>query len=141
MAQPAAVFTFRDAQERLLAQVRTRMGNGELTERALARRLGISQPHINNVLRGRRNLSPELADLILKFLHYSLIDLHHDVEVQTRVTETAAAANYVMVEVLKHRIGPGQNWSVLRDDESRYYAPCALGGVPEYSVIGRLARD
>jgi transcriptional regulator with XRE-family HTH domain len=140
MAQPAAVFTFRDAQERLLAQVRTRMRNGELTERALARRLGVSQSHINNVLRGRRNLSHELADSILKFLHYSLLDLHHDIEVHSRFSETTAGTSFV-VEVLKHRIGPGQNWSTVRDGEFRYHTPCVLNEVPEYAVIGRLARD
>src|SRR5258708_11729232 len=141
MGQPTAVFTFRDAQERLLAQVRSRMRNGEMTERALARRLGVSQSHINNVLRGRRNLSPELADSILKFLHYSLSDLHHDVEVQTHLSDPAASATSFAVEVLKYRIGPGQNWSTLRDGTCRYHAPCALNGVPAYAVIGRLVRD
>src|SRR5260370_16450130 len=137
MAQPAAVFTFRDAEERLVAQVRTRMRNGELTERALARRLGVSQSHINNVLRGRRNLSHELADSILKFLHYSLLDLHHDIEVHSRFSETTAGTSFV-VEVLKHRIGPGQNWSTARHGEFRYHTPCVLTEPPDYSVFRRL---
>src|SRR5260370_9737608 len=122
MAQPAAVFTFRDAQERLLAQVRTRMRNGELTERALARRLGVSQPHINNVLRGRRNLSHELADSVLKFLNYSLLDLHHALEVQSHLNDRAHAGASVKIEVLKYHIAPAQTWSTLRDRGSRYRA-------------------
>jgi transcriptional regulator with XRE-family HTH domain len=141
MAQPAAPLTFRSAHDRLLAQLRTRLRNGELTERALARRLGVSQSHINNVLRGRRNLSHELADSILKFLHYSLLDLHHDLEVQSHLSERVPAGALVEIEVLKYRIGPGQTWSTLRDGGSRYRAPCAMSGVSQCAVLGRLAPD
>jgi transcriptional regulator with XRE-family HTH domain len=141
MAQPPDALTFRTAQDRLLAQLRTRLRNGELTERALARRLGVSQSHINNVLRGRRNLSHELADSILNFLHYSLLDLRHDLEAQSHLSERVPAGALVDIEVLKYRIGPGQNWSTLRDGGSRYRAPCALNGVPQCAVLGRLARD
>jgi len=141
MAQPAVPLTFRSAQDRLLAQLRARLHNGELTERALARRLGVSQPHINNVLRGRRNLSHELADSVLKFLNYSLLDLHHALEVQSHLNERAHAGASVEIEVLKYHIGPGQSWSTLRDGGSRYRAPCAIGGVPQCGVFGRLGPD
>src|SRR5436190_12960502 len=137
----ADVLTFRSAQQRLLAQLRTRLRNGELTERALARRLGISQSHINNVLRGRRNLSHELADSVLKFLHYSILDLHQELDVQSHLSERVPAGAHVEIEVLKHRIGPGQNWSTIRDGGSRYRAPCALNGIPQCAVLGRLAPD
>ncbi|MGP8243509.1 MAG: helix-turn-helix domain-containing protein, partial [Bryobacteraceae bacterium] len=49
--------------------------NGELTERALARATGVSQPHIHNVLKGRRELSVEMADAILEALHLDAHDL------------------------------------------------------------------
>jgi plasmid maintenance system antidote protein VapI len=52
--------TFQDAQQRLLAYVRDRIHNGELTERGFARMIGISQPHVHNVLKGVRNLSIEI---------------------------------------------------------------------------------
>jgi transcriptional regulator with XRE-family HTH domain len=141
MAQAEDALTFRSAQERLLAQIRTRMRNGELTERALARRLGVSQSHINNVLRGRRNLSQELADGILNFLHYSLLDLHYDIEVQSHLSGRVPSGARVEIEVLKYRIGPGQSWSTLRDGGTHYRAPCALHVVPQCAVLGRLARD
>ena len=60
--------TFQDAQLRLLAYVRSQIRNGELTERGFARLIGISQPHVHNVLKGVRNLSPEFFDLALKYL-------------------------------------------------------------------------
>ena len=60
--------TFQDAQLKLLAQVRDRIRNGELTERGFARLIGVSQPHVHNVLKGARKLSPQIFDLILKYL-------------------------------------------------------------------------
>jgi plasmid maintenance system antidote protein VapI len=49
--------------------------NGELTERALARTTGVSQPHIHNALKGKRQLSVEMADVILIALHLDAYDL------------------------------------------------------------------
>jgi hypothetical protein len=60
--------TFRQAQLKLLAYVVDRIHNGELTERGFARHIGISQPHAHNVLKGARNLSPEIFDSILNYL-------------------------------------------------------------------------
>src|SRR5579859_510556 len=108
MPEAANRFTFRSAHARLLAQVRTRMQNGELTERALARRLGVSQSHINNVLRGRRNLSQELADSILKVLKYSLWDLQHELDASVCVGDCAAMVGRMEIVVLKNSIGGGQ---------------------------------
>ena len=57
--------TYQDAQAKLLAYVRDRIHNGEFTERGLARLIGISQPHVHNVLKGVRNLSAEILESIL----------------------------------------------------------------------------
>ena len=67
--------TFQDARLSLLAYVRDQVRNGELTERGFARLIGISQPHAHNVLKGVRTLSPEIFDLMLNYLHLSLLDL------------------------------------------------------------------
>jgi transcriptional regulator with XRE-family HTH domain len=65
--------------EDLLVRLRTllveRVRNGELTERGLARRIGISQAHMHNVLKGVRILTPEVADLILLEIQMSASDL------------------------------------------------------------------
>ena len=66
---------FDQLQSRLIAVLRARLQNGELTERRLARLTGISQPHVHNVLKGVRVLSPEIADQILRRLRISLLDL------------------------------------------------------------------
>ncbi len=66
---------FGTLQRRLLARVKNRVQNGELTERGLARMTGISQPHIHHILKGVRGLSFENADRILLHLNMSVTDL------------------------------------------------------------------
>ncbi len=67
--------TFLKLRERLTAGLRERVQRGEMTERGLARRAGISQPHMHNVLKGKRTLSPEMADKLIANLGIDLLDL------------------------------------------------------------------
>lgn len=46
-----------------------------MTERGIARITGVSQPHIHNVLKGKRLLSTVTADAILRELRLDLLDL------------------------------------------------------------------
>jgi plasmid maintenance system antidote protein VapI len=48
--------------------------SGEATERGLARLTGVSQPHMHNVLKGKRLLSLEMADQVVAQLHLDLLD-------------------------------------------------------------------
>lgn len=67
--------TFALIQNRLLEMLRQRLRNGDFTERGLARVVGISQPHIHNVLKGVRVLSPDLGDQVISGLDLSLMEL------------------------------------------------------------------
>ena len=66
---------FQLLHTRLLALLRARVRNGEITERALARITGVSQPHLHNALKGARLLSTAMADQILARLRIDLVDL------------------------------------------------------------------
>jgi transcriptional regulator with XRE-family HTH domain len=66
---------FQELERRFLEHVRDRIRSGELTERRLARMAGISQPHVHNVLKGKRVFSPRMADTLLHVLHLDLLDL------------------------------------------------------------------
>lgn len=66
---------FWELERRLLADIRERVRRGDLTERGLARLAGVSQPHIHNVLKGKRDLSIDTADAILSALGIDLADL------------------------------------------------------------------
>lgn len=66
---------FQELHLRLVAHLRDRVHSGELSERGLARLTGVSQPHIHNVLKGKRSFSTEISDIILFFLKLDLLDL------------------------------------------------------------------
>ncbi len=66
---------FADLFDLLLRHLRRMIRNGALTERGLARRVGISQSHIHNVLNGVRVLTANTADRILEGLELSVVDL------------------------------------------------------------------
>jgi transcriptional regulator with XRE-family HTH domain len=66
---------FQELHRRLVLLLLERVRNGEMTERGLARVTGISQPHIHNVLKGKRLLSKDTADAILVELHLDVLDL------------------------------------------------------------------
>jgi transcriptional regulator with XRE-family HTH domain len=67
--------TFLDLQQRLLDHLRRRVQSGEATERGLARQARLSQPHLHNVLKGKRLLSVDMADQILRNLDLDVLDL------------------------------------------------------------------
>jgi hypothetical protein len=67
--------TFGDLQQRFVALLRKRVRNGELTERGLARMVGVSQPHMHNVLHGKRTFSMETTDDIMRQLRMDVLDL------------------------------------------------------------------
>lgn len=67
--------TFQEFYRRLILHIQERVRSGQLTERALARLTGISQPHIHNVLKGKRIFSAPVADQILHALKLDLLDL------------------------------------------------------------------
>ena len=66
---------FQELERRFVEHLRDRIRSGELTERRLARMAGISQPHVHNVLKGKRVFSPHMADRLLHVLHLDLLDL------------------------------------------------------------------
>ena len=76
---------FHELRQRLTGYLCERVRSGEVTERGLARITGISQPHIHNVLKGKRLLSPEGADIVLQQLHMDVLDLLEPEEVAARL--------------------------------------------------------
>ncbi|HZT31991.1 MAG TPA: helix-turn-helix domain-containing protein [Bryobacteraceae bacterium] len=66
---------FRTARLRLVERINHLVHSGQLTERRLARLTGVSQPHIHNILKGIRTLTPDVADLVLEHLDLDLLDL------------------------------------------------------------------
>ena len=68
----SGAITFARLEMRLLEHLRDMIRQGEITERSLGKITGISQPHLHNVLKGKRLLSTEKADRILSYLRLDL---------------------------------------------------------------------
>lgn len=121
--------TFALIQKRLLELLRYRLRNGDFTERGLGRVVGISQPHIHNVLKGVRVLSPDLSDMLITGLDLSLVELLGAEELaDALLSKQARRQGAQAVPVLPGRIGPEDpfpawrtvaEWVVARDPEIR----------------------
>ena len=66
---------FDHLRKLLVEFLRKKIRNGEWTERSLAKQADISQPHLHNVLKGVRVLSPEMADRLLETVGLTVRDL------------------------------------------------------------------
>lgn len=93
--------TFRAIHVRLLAFVNARIHDGEFSERSLARRLGVSQPQLHNVLKGARKLQVELADALLTEFRISVLDL---LTKEERALEGAVPENLLFSETGRLRL-------------------------------------
>jgi transcriptional regulator with XRE-family HTH domain len=76
---------FAEFHSRLVVYLRDRVRSGDLTERGLARMTGISQPHIHNVLKGKKFFSLDVCDTILSELNLDLLDLLHPAELKRQI--------------------------------------------------------
>jgi hypothetical protein len=112
---------FSDLNEILVSEVRLRVKNGEFTERGLAKLTGLSQPHLHNVLKGARRMSPSMSDLLLRFLHRSVLDLVGPDRMRDylRIPDIAAAS-YAFLPVLNGLLGPGHPWPTSLSSVERF---------------------
>ncbi len=127
---------FETLQARLLAVLRMRVRTGEITERRLARLTGFSQPHIHNVLKGRRVLSVELADEILRRLRITVADLMAPAEAGLERFDREATA-----PVLEGWLGPGLPLPRRPSAVERYPFPRGLLAAVEAPAVVRLSAD
>ena len=95
---------FKSLQARLVAYLHRRIQTGEITERGLARLIGLSQPHLHNVLKGTRFLSMEMADQIVERLQIDLLAVADGLEPGESNGERPVGR---MVPFLEGSIGPG----------------------------------
>jgi hypothetical protein len=133
--------TYQDVQLKLLAYVRSQISNGELTERGFARLIGISQPHVHNVLKGIRNLSPRIFDQTLKYLHLSLLDLVPSEELEVHLRSRRLPPRSAQVPFLNRPIGPGMPWSAGLNPGKKSPLPFPSLTAPANLVMARLIAD
>lgn len=133
---------FAELHRAVLECLRARVKNGESTERGLARAVGISQPHLHNVLKGRRSLSPELTDHILGSLRLSLLDLIDRDTLQQYMEERPAdVTEYGFLPVLQGKLGPAHPWPEGVERYERFPLPRGTIARMCHPVVARLAED
>jgi transcriptional regulator with XRE-family HTH domain len=103
--------TFLEVQECLLKNLRSQIQNGHLTERGVARLTGVSQPHIHNVLKGMRSLTPKIADEMLNIFHLSVLDLISPRELQAMVVVQQQPFLLVELPVMRQLISSNTLWN------------------------------
>ena len=104
--------------QRLVELARQRVRSGDVSERGLARKAGISQPHMHNVLKGIRTLSLDSADRLMRALEVTLPQVLWSGSGGTDAFEVSG------VPVLRDRIGPG---SAASFDVFKGYMPFPNG--------------
>jgi hypothetical protein len=150
MPSLAVPLTFATLQRRLLLHVRGLLANGELTERGLARLIGLSQPHIHNVLKGARVLTPDVGDLLAAALGVSLLDLAGSEELGSALESRSKGSTEVrLVRFASGRITPrerfpdfsaGSEWLALPSDAVSAAARPALTGFDPDAEIAFVFR-
>jgi len=84
----------------LIEEARRRVRAGIVTERQLGRLCGISQPHMHNVLKNFRSLSPESADRLMEVLNLDIPELFFRFQ---KTGDLGVRA----VPIVRSRVGPG----------------------------------
>jgi AraC-like DNA-binding protein len=96
--------TFEDLLARLLGEIEKRIRNGSLTERGLARLTNMSQPHVHHILKGKRGITPKVADRFLRVMGMDASDLLISTDdVPVRVEGETC----LLAPVLEGSAGPG----------------------------------
>lgn len=117
---------------RVVELARQRVRSGDVSERGLARKAAISQPHMHNVLKGIRALSPVAADRLMRALNVTVPQV---VWSGSEADTSAIRA----VPLLRNRIGPGTEASF---DSFRGYLPFPAGLVADIEPLaGYLSAD
>lgn len=132
---------FRLLQNRLVYHLRERVRNGEISERALARISGVSQPHIHNVLKGPGLFSMDMADQILRRLRIDLAALMSETETGCRPSKGAGGlADWQPVSIMNGWIGREHPYPQSLGRERYPFLSSAIEGL-ESPVVVWLAPD
>ena len=131
---------FADLRTALLDNLRSRVRNGDITERRLAKRLGVSQPHMHNVLKGARVLTPDLADDILQELGLTMLDLVGRDRISEYLAGDPGETESIYIPVLEGTLGPGRPWPTT-PTSARVALPAARVVGMSAPVVVELAAD
>lgn len=118
MPRSPAPIAISDLCNRLLESLRKSVAFGPLTVRWLARELGVSQPHLQNILNGKRSLTIDLADRLLEYQRRSALNLATSSELGEALRLTGNHSGSVRhVPILSGVLGPAHPFPELGEDD------------------------
>ena len=148
MPWPSASIALGDLCNRLIHNLRVGVSSGSLTVRRLAKEIGVSQPHMQNIMSGKRALTIQMADRLLQHQQRSVLDLANASELgEALMRATTTPLNLRYVPVLPGRLGPSDPFPKLKGENGwRILPPHAVAHVvrPVFAELGsdaELARE
>jgi hypothetical protein len=91
------------------------VASGSLTVRHLAREIGVSQPHMQNIMSGKRSLTMHMADRLLRYQRRSVLDLASASELGEALMSSPTNPDTIRyVPVLAGRLGPSHPFPELK---------------------------
>lgn len=134
MALPRlAPVTFDDLAQRMVRDLEKLVRSGAVTERRLAGMVGVSQPHLHNVVNGLRKLTPNIADQIMERLDWSLLDLVESAEAHALLSRRQARLAYGREIPIAHS-AVGVGFSLPGREKSEINVPNSWLGRAEIPV-------
>lgn len=131
-----------EIQDAFVESLRAKVRNGEITERALARLVGLSQPHLHNVLKGIRHLSPGVMDRCLYQLRLSVLDLMDRTKLISYLdSERPESTEYAYLPVLAGRVGPTHAWPSEVERHTRFPVSARMIRMMWHPVVAKSAFD
>lgn len=124
---------FSDLQSELVKILRTKIRNGEISERRMAVEVGLSQPHIHNIMKGLRQISPSVADRLMS---------RYQIRLETSIHQNNSELNKIShIYLTSSRIGEGSvTWHPERI-MGTFSVPFAFLGGPGQYIAARLGLD
>jgi len=148
MPWPPASIAISDLCDRLMENLKAGVASGSLTVRRLARQIGVSQPHMQNIMSGKRTLTMQMADRLLQYQQRTVLDLANASELGEALRLAATNPNTMRyVPVLSGVLGPSHPFPEL--NENTDWRPLPVHAVshairPVFAEVGsdaELARD
>jgi plasmid maintenance system antidote protein VapI len=128
-----------------LESLKMSVASGSLTVRRLAKEIGVSQPHMQNIMNGKRALTIEVADRLLEYQHRSVLTLAMASELGEALKEAAnnsANAGIVRhVPILSGLLGPGHPFPELGGDAAWTPLPVRAVAHVVHPVFAELGSD
>jgi plasmid maintenance system antidote protein VapI len=84
--------TLVDLSRRILAFAQQCVATGLISIARLAKLAGISQPHMQHIIRGQRPMPPQMADTLVRILGIHPLELYTTIEMHALIDQAADTA-------------------------------------------------